>query len=376
MPDLGIDLPIVSGDLLPPPSYPLCDVAAYITRFEQPYEPGVTYLSAHAQAGMFLPLLEASLRNDGDSLLGLPVDVFTDDGRRFGYRIERVIRHATDYAIISELPPAERSLILQTSEGPYGTTEKLQVLAALVDEGVVPITEAAPLAIPRDCRPQALRGDDGEGAATPTASPTASPIIVSAPTPPVAPIPLPSGDTQLPAPSGLGTAHVASRVVVERLGIDLPVVSGDLQPPPNYPFCDVAAYETFLAQPDEPGTTYLSAHAQEGMFLPILEASERRDGRDMLGLQVDVYTTDALRYRYEIWQVRRHILDRTIATEGLGPDEHRLVLQTSEGPYGTMEKVAVAARLVGIQVADPGTATPEARPRDCRPPGAQGAERP
>jgi hypothetical protein len=103
------------------------------------------------------------------------------------------------------------------------------------------------------------------------------------------------------------------------------------------------------------------------MFLPLLEASERDDGRELLGVTADVYTTDALRYRYEIWLVRRHITDRSIATDGLQPDEQRLVLQTSEGPSGTAEKFAVAATLVSIDPADPEAAVPEARPRDCRP---------
>jgi hypothetical protein len=161
----------------------------------------------------------------------------------------------------------------------------------------------------------------------------------------------------------------ASRVVVPEMAIDLPVVSGDLRPPPNYPYCDVAAYLTFLAQPDEPGTTYITAHAQDGMFLPILEASERDDGREMLGMTADVYTTDALRYRYEIWQVQRHITDRGIATEGLAPDERRLILQTSEGPYGTPDKLAIAARLVSIERVDRATAMPQAEPRDCTPSG-------
>jgi len=103
------------------------------------------------------------------------------------------------------------------------------------------------------------------------------------------------------------------------------------------------------------------------MFLPLLEASRRDDGRGLLGVTVDVYTTDALRYRYEIWLVRRHITDRAIATDGLQPGEHRLVLQTSEGPAGTAEKLGTAARLTSIDPADPAFAVPEAKPRDCQP---------
>lgn len=158
IPGLDIDLPVISGDLQPPPSYPLCDVAAYVTRFGQPYEQGVTYISAHAQKGMFLPLLEASQRQDGEELLGLGVEVYTSDGRRFSYRIERVVRHAVDYAVLSEIPLDERNLILQTSEGLYGTTEKLQVVAAFEEETTVDPAEATPEARPRDCRPPELAG--------------------------------------------------------------------------------------------------------------------------------------------------------------------------------------------------------------------------
>lgn len=150
---LDIDLPVISGDLQPPPSYPLCDVAAYVTRFGQPYETGVTYISAHAQRGMFAPLLAASERADGAELIGMAVQVYVNDGRQFDYRIERVVRHAVDYAVLAELPLDEQLLILQTSEGPDGTIEKLQVIAAFESETTVEPAVAAPIAMPRDCSP-------------------------------------------------------------------------------------------------------------------------------------------------------------------------------------------------------------------------------
>jgi len=361
--ELGIDLPIISGDLQPPPNYPLCDVAAYITRFSQPYETGVTYLSAHAQKGMFLPLLEAAQRDDGKELKGVTVDVYTSDAMRYRYEISEVVPHAVDYAVVATLPLEERTLVLQTSEGPFGTTEKLQVVATAVDEAPADPAEANPEAKPRDCRPDPLKSGDPATSAPPAGQQV---VEVVAPTPDWEPVPMPSA-APAPSASGLAPAHVPSRVVVDELGIDLPVISGDLQPPPNYPFCDVAAYITFLGRPAEPGTTYITAHAQEGMFLPLLEASRRDDGRGLLGVTVDVYTTDALRYRYEIWLVRRHITDRAIATDGLQPGEHRLVLQTSEGPAGTAEKLGTAAMLTSIDPADPAFAVPEAKPRDCQP---------
>jgi hypothetical protein len=151
--DLRIDLPVVSGDLQPPPNYPFCDVAAYVTLFGQPYEDGITYISAHAQKGMFLPLLAASQGNDGEELLGMTVQVFVNDGRRFDYRVERVNRHATDYSVVDEIPLDVQTLIVQTSEGTYGTPEKLQVIAAFESETVVGMTEANPEPHPRDCEP-------------------------------------------------------------------------------------------------------------------------------------------------------------------------------------------------------------------------------
>jgi hypothetical protein len=150
---LGIDLPVVSGDLQPPPSYPFCDVAAYVTLFGQPYETGITYISAHAQNGMFAPLLAASKRNDGAEMLGMTVSAFTSDGRRFDYEISRVLRHRVDYSIVEELPLEQQTLILQTSEGVYGTVEKLQVVASFVSETTVDFEDANPEPKPRDCDP-------------------------------------------------------------------------------------------------------------------------------------------------------------------------------------------------------------------------------
>ena len=370
MPDLDIDLPVISGDLQPPPNYPYCDVAAYITRFSQPYETGVTYVSAHAQAGMFLPLLEAAQRDGGADLIGQTVDLYTNDAMRYRYKIERIVPHAVDYAVVATLPLDQRTLVLQTSEGPFGTTEKLQVVATPVDEAEVDPAEANPEAQPRDCRPASAGGPGGSGA--PDSSPAAVPVVeVAAPTPAWIPVEEPEAPVDPVASGGLAPAPAPSRVVVAALAIDLPVISGDLQPPPNYPFCDVAAYVTFLARPGEPGTTYMTAHAQRGMFLPLLEASTRADGRELLGIEVDVYTTELLRYRYEIWLVRRHITDRAIASDGLQTGEQRLVLQTSEGPYGTREKLAVAARLVSVEVASRADSLPGATPRDCRPSESQ-----
>jgi hypothetical protein len=162
--DLNIDLPVVSGDLQPPPSYPFCDVAAWVTLFGQPYEQGITYITAHAQRGMFLPLLHASEVNDGQRMLGMSVSVYTNDGRRFDYEISQVLRHRTDYSLVDTIPLDEQTLIMQTSEGLYGTLEKVQVVANLVDEATVDLAEANPEPHPRLCDP----GRSPQPSASPT----------------------------------------------------------------------------------------------------------------------------------------------------------------------------------------------------------------
>jgi hypothetical protein len=202
-------------------------------------------------------------------------------------------------------------------------------------------------------------------AASPTASPSPAPSgSATATLPPVTPSASPS----------LGPAAPASRVVVARAGIDLPVVASDLPVPGNdgsYPLCDVAQYLDpagqlpELGQPGQPGmTTYIYGHAREGMFLPLLEASTRDNGKELLNALVQVYTSDAKVYLYEIFRVKRHALDFSLATD-VGADEQRLVLQTSEGPKGTIPKLQVAARLLNVQAATPEEARPSPKPRVC-----------
>jgi hypothetical protein len=152
---LGIDLPIISRDRKVanqgPDQYPPCDVALYHTAFEQPGEPGTTYLYGHAREGMFLPLLEASMRDDGKELIGKVVRIYTSDDKLHLYRITKVKRHATDFSLVTDAPADKEQLILQTSEGPRGTVPKLQVLAEPYDVREATREEARPEAKPRAC---------------------------------------------------------------------------------------------------------------------------------------------------------------------------------------------------------------------------------
>jgi hypothetical protein len=149
---------------------------------------------------------------------------------------------------------------------------------------------------------------------------------------------------------------------VQELGIDLPVVSPAGPTSGRFPYCNVAEYLPTMSRPGRPGTTFLYAHARRGMFLPILEASQVHGGRSMLGLRVEVFTSDDLRFVYEVTEVLRHVAsldDAYLATS------EQLILQTSEGPHGTPGKTMVVARPVGEAAADPGAANPEARPVRC-----------
>jgi hypothetical protein len=182
-----------------------------------------------------------------------------------------------------------------------------------------------------------------------TLPPTAVPSLTPRPT---------SGPTDTPAPT-FPADRVATRVVVAALGIDLPIVR---QPDPAYPACDVAMYHEALGQPGQGRATYLYAHARTGMFLPILDASKVDNGAAMLGMIVEVYTSDDQLFLYEVTEVRRHQLDLDAAVTAT---TEQLWLQTSEGPKGTRPKTQVVARFLSTGAADHDAAHPVANPVAC-----------
>ncbi|MCI0584445.1 MAG: sortase [Chloroflexi bacterium] len=182
-----------------------------------------------------------------------------------------------------------------------------------------------------------------------TLPPTAEPSTTPRPT---------AGATDTPAPT-FPADRVATRVVVAALGIDLPIVR---QPDPEYPACNVAMYHEALGQPGEGRATYLYAHARTGMFLPILEASKVNNGASMLGMIVEVYTSDDQLFLYEITEVRRHQLD---LDDAVAATTEQLWLQTSEGPKGTKPKTQVVGRFLSTGAADHAAAHPDANPVAC-----------
>ena len=185
-----------------------------------------------------------------------------------------------------------------------------------------------------------------------TAPPTSTPLITI---PPLASAIEPTASPSAPAD------RVATRVRIAALKVDMPVVA----PPPGdnaYPYCNVAMYLTELGQPGQGRATYLYAHARTGMFLPLLDASLVQDGKGMLGMVVEVWTSDDQRFLYDITEVRRH---QTDLNDAANATTEQLWLQTSEGPSGTPGKLQVIAEPLSQEAADPADAHPVAKPVVC-----------
>jgi hypothetical protein len=236
--------------------------------------------------------------------------------------------------------PARQSLLLSASAA----------VVAISMLSCMPVGVAAP-------------GSTGDGG-----SPTDVRAAGSAPTvaEPSSPAPVRSAESDGSARVG-GTAPTPevdaepTRIVLRNLGIDLPVVRPARDE--TYPLCNVAEFLPAYGLPGLPGVTYVYSHARAGMFLPILEASQKADGATLLGAGVDVYTADAFRRHYAITEVHRRVRSFAVVN-GLRGDA--LVLQTSETDHHTGTKLMVVARPVGgPDQASATEARPEARPRVC-----------
>jgi hypothetical protein len=204
-------------------------------------------------------------------------------------------------------------------------------------------------------------------ASTPTTTPWLPPWTPLPPT--TTPKPPPTDDpSSSPDPTdGEGTLvpvktgnAVPTRIVVAALHIDLPVIYGK----PGYPVCNVAMYLSNFVNPGQPGSTYIYAHARTGMFLPLLNQSKINNGAAMIGMLVKVYTKDKKLHLYRIFRVKRHATDFSLALD-LKRGEHRLIMQTSEGPHGTIPKLQVAARPIGIYASTAAAALPTPHPKNC-----------
>jgi hypothetical protein len=130
-------------------------------------------------------------------------------------------------------------------------------------------------------------------------------------------------------------AH-ATRVAVSGIGIDLPVIRGTS----SYPKCKVAKYLARVAQPREPGITFIYAHARPGMFLPLLTSWRNNRGSSLIGRTVRVWTSDSYVSYYRIDRVR---VSSNAMAGVTSLTRERLWLQTSTGPNTSYPKLIVEA---------------------------------
>jgi hypothetical protein len=196
--------------------------------------------------------------------------------------------------------------------------------------------------------------------ATPGATVGATSTAPSTVSPTTTPVP-----TATPAPTP-DTSGIATRIAILTLKIDLPVIR---LPASGIHYCGVAlwwAYPGFVA-PGQVGSVYLLAHSRAGMFLPLLDASLVNDGRSLLGLRIQLYTSADWVFSYTVVAVRRHVSSSGSSrlTAPLAATDAELWLQTSEGSSTASPYLQVASRLAGAAPTSHATAHPTPRPYLC-----------
>jgi hypothetical protein len=200
-----------------------------------------------------------------------------------------------------------------------------------------------------------------------TAAPSATPLPTDTPFPSASPAPsdppsvAPSASASpSPAPTKTPVENGplrATRVVIPALGIDLAITKS---PPAGvYPYCNVAMnFGKPFGQPGQAKATYIFAHARDGMFGPIYTLTMvKRTPNKMVGMEVDVYTSDSKKHVYKITRVLPHQLS---LNRPLAATHDQLWLQTSEGPHGTPGKTQVMAEPVSVSDATYGASHPKA----------------
>ncbi len=157
--------------------------------------------------------------------------------------------------------------------------------------------------------------------------------------------------------AAFGFAH-ATRVTVSSLGIDLPIIRG----PAGYPKCRVAMYLASVAQPREPGITFIYAHARTGMFLPLLTKFRASGAAGLIGRVVKVYTSDNYLSYYKIVSAKK---TQDSFGGAFSLDNERLRLQTSTGPNYTYPKLIIEASRYKTVKTTYSAAHPTAHPISC-----------
>lgn len=183
VPYFDIDLPVVwSGRKVAgnPPGYPLCDVAQYLVDegldLRLPGTPGTSWIYAHAQPGMFLPLTLSYFGNGRQELLGRLIKLQLRDGRLLTYRITQV-DVALDYDIAQRPNERQQRLVLQTSTGTSGASPRLMMAGRLIDAEWTdePRPEPNPRACWQDPEPTPKKDQDAGRDKTP--EPTPEPVV-------------------------------------------------------------------------------------------------------------------------------------------------------------------------------------------------------
>jgi hypothetical protein len=120
-----------------------------------------------------------------------------------------------------------------------------------------------------------------------------------------------------------------------------------------------------LGQPGEGRATYIYAHARTGMFLPLLTASKVSNGKKMIGMIVEVWTSDDQRFLYVITNVRRHVPFDNAVGPAIAVATEQLWLQTSEG-VGPQPKLQLIAEPLSQEAASHADAHPKPKPVNCK----------
>lgn len=185
-----------------------------------------------------------------------------------------------------------------------------------------------------------------ESSASPAApvgvpAPTSAPLIEATPATVATPLPQAS-----PTASPLGRDITGARIVIDRLGIDLPLAWGDIArdvPRDDYAGATperVALVFPGSALPGTGGNTYVYSHARTGMFITLWNVQ--------VGDIVELRWPDAT-LRYSVQRVIRRVSPTdTSWLDPRGPE--RITLQTSTGPVASDPRfVAVAVPREGPQ---------------------------
>jgi hypothetical protein len=163
------------------------------------------------------------------------------------------------------------------------------------------------------------------------------------------------------APTSTPIVHSATRIVMTKARVDLPVITAPTNE--KFPYCDVAERMAYYGEPGAGEVTYLYAHSTHYMFGGLLAASWRSDSY-LLGTKIQIYTSDDLVYTYAVTEIHRNVPWTSFAIVN-GLVGEALVLQACENNDATGPKLIVVARPVSVAPTSHSAAHPHTAPRVC-----------